>query len=72
MCDLAARKSLLRLSLWSVRCMGKVLAEAALALELGADHRAKMVLSRCLQRNAQLMADETLQECWSGLNLAAL
>jgi hypothetical protein len=49
----------------------EVLAEAALAVELLAEHRTKMVLARCLQRHEALAEGETLQELW-GIPLAAL
>ena len=39
---------------------GEVHAEAALALELPAEHRTKMVLARSLQRRDELLDDETL------------
>jgi hypothetical protein len=40
-------------------------AETAFALELGADHRTKMVLARCLQRNDRLLDEETLHMAWN-------
>jgi hypothetical protein len=40
-------------------------AEAALACELAVDHRTKMVLARCLQRNEKLLDEETLQTAWN-------
>ena len=43
---------------------GEVDAEVALARELPADHRTKMVLARCLQRNNELLDEETLQGAW--------
>ena len=50
---------------------GEVNAETALALELSAEHRTKMVLARALQRHGDLNQDETLQRAW-GNNLAEL
>ena len=50
---------------------GEVNAETALALELSAEHRTKMVLARALQRHGDLNPDETLQRAW-GNNLAEL
>ena len=50
---------------------GEVNAESALALELPAEHRTKMVLARCLQRHEELLEEETLQGAWSK-NLATL
>ena len=40
-------------------------AEAVLAVELPPEHRTKMVLARCLQRQVALGAGETLQAAWS-------
>ncbi len=45
--------------------------ETAMALECSPDHRTKMVLSRCLQRNDELLDGETVQSAWS-LSLAQL
>ena len=50
---------------------GEVNAEAALAMELSVEHRTKMVHARCLQRNDELFAEETLQGAWTK-SLAAL
>ena len=50
---------------------GEVNAETALALELSAEHRTKMVLARALQRHGDLKPDESLQRAW-GNNLAEL
>jgi len=50
---------------------GEVNAETALALELSAEHRAKMVLARALERHADLKPDESLQRAWAN-NLAEL
>ena len=50
---------------------GEVNAEAALAIELSVEHRTKMVHARCLQRNDELLDDETLQIAWNK-TLAAL
>ena len=44
---------------------GEVNAEIALAMEVPADHRTKMILSRCLQRNGELHDGETLQDAWN-------
>ena len=40
-------------------------AEAALAVELPPDHRTKIVLARCLQRQGALGKGESLQTAWS-------
>ena len=50
---------------------GEVNAETALALELSAEHRAKLVLARALERHAGLKPDESLQRAWAN-NLAEL
>ena len=50
---------------------GEVNAETALALELSAEQRTKMVLARALQRHGDLKPDESLQRAW-GNNLAEL
>ena len=49
---------------------GEVNAETALALELSVEHRTKMVLARCLQRNDELLAEETLQGAWNSSSAA--
>ena len=49
----------------------EVNAEIALAREVPADQRTKMVIARCLQRNAMLAPGETLQTIW-GQTLAVL
>ena len=43
----------------------EVNAEISLARELPQEHRAKMVLARCLQRNDDLQPEETLQGAWA-------
>lgn len=43
----------------------EVLAEAAFAADLGTAQRTKMVLARCLQRNAAFLDGETLQAAWA-------
>ena len=43
----------------------EVNAEVALAQELSDDHRTKMVLVRCLQRQGEFLDDETLQTTWN-------
>ena len=40
-------------------------AEAALALEVPAADRTKMILARSLQRHEELRAEETLQIAWN-------
>ena len=44
---------------------GDVNAEAALAMDLPVEHRTKMVLARCLQRNDSLEDEEPLQGAWA-------
>ena len=46
-------------------------AETALALEVPAEHRTKMMLARCLQRHDEFLDEETLQGAWNS-TLAAL
>ena len=40
-------------------------AEQALTQECPADHRTKMILARCLQRNQELLDEENLQGAWN-------
>ena len=49
----------------------EVLAETAFALETPAELRTKMLMARALQRNGDLLPEESLQSAWS-LNLEAL
>ena len=49
----------------------EVHAETALALEVRAEHRTKMMLARCLQRHDELLDEETLQIAWN-CNLVTL
>ena len=42
----------------------EVLAEVALVAELSPEHRTKMVLARCLERNDGLLPGESLQGAW--------